>query len=89
LVAVPAAKSRTNRSNASAGDRSASANDRARSATASRRRSSTVTTTGRSFEARCIFVVRVRDGLIVESRDYVDHVALARAGDRLAGVLGA
>jgi ketosteroid isomerase-like protein len=31
----------------------------------------------------CIFVVRVRDGQIVESRDYGDHVGLARAFGRL------
>lgn len=34
---------------------------------------------GRAFTMPCIFVVRVRDGEIVESRDYVDHVAAARA----------
>jgi ketosteroid isomerase-like protein len=34
---------------------------------------------GRAFTLPCIFVVRVRDGRIVESRDYVDHVAGARA----------
>lgn len=33
----------------------------------------------RTFAIPCIFVVRVRDGEIVESRDYVDHVASARA----------
>lgn len=38
---------------------------------------------GRSFTIPCIFVVRVRDGEIVESRDYVDHVAGARAFGRL------
>ena len=26
-----------------------------------------------------IFVLRVRDGLIVESRDYIDHLAMVRA----------
>jgi hypothetical protein len=26
-----------------------------------------------------IFVLRVRDGLIVESRDYIDHLAMIRA----------
>jgi ketosteroid isomerase-like protein len=34
---------------------------------------------GATFRVPCIFVLRVRDGLIVESRDYVDHVAMARA----------
>jgi ketosteroid isomerase-like protein len=29
-------------------------------------------------------VLRVRDGLIVESRDYSDHLALAAASGRLA-----
>ena len=31
------------------------------------------------WAAPCIVVLRVRDGLIVESRDYIDHLALARA----------
>lgn len=34
---------------------------------------------GRSFSLPCIFVVRVRDGMVIESRDYSDHVAFARA----------
>ena len=38
---------------------------------------------GRPFTLPCIFVVRVRDGEIVESRDYSNHVALARAFGRL------
>jgi len=38
---------------------------------------------GRPFELPCIFVVRVRDGEIVESRDYTNPVALARAFGRL------
>ncbi|MEV5535432.1 nuclear transport factor 2 family protein [Saccharopolyspora shandongensis] len=38
---------------------------------------------GRSFTVPCIFVARVRDGVIVESRDYVDHVGMARAFGRL------
>ncbi len=37
----------------------------------------------RTFTMPCIFVARVRDGEIVESRDYVDHVAGARAFGRL------
>jgi ketosteroid isomerase-like protein len=38
---------------------------------------------GREFKVPCIFVLRVRDGEIVESRDYGDHVGLARAFGRL------
>ncbi|MEU5847528.1 nuclear transport factor 2 family protein [Saccharopolyspora shandongensis] len=38
---------------------------------------------GRSFTVPCLFVARVRDGVIVESRDYVDHVGMARAFGRL------
>jgi uncharacterized protein len=40
-------------------------------------------TEDRVFDLPCIFVVRVREGVIVESRDYVDHVGLARAFGRL------
>jgi ketosteroid isomerase-like protein len=38
---------------------------------------------GRKFDLPCIFVVRVREGVIIESRDYSDHVAFARAFGRL------
>lgn len=38
---------------------------------------------GREFSVPCLFVTRVRDGVIVESRDYLDHLGLARAFDRL------
>jgi len=38
---------------------------------------------GRPFSIPCLFVARVRDGLIVESRDYTDHVGFARAFGRL------
>ncbi|MFC6879206.1 nuclear transport factor 2 family protein [Actinomadura yumaensis] len=38
-----------------------------------------VTTTGRAFTVPNIFVMRVRDGLIVESRDYAHHAAFAEA----------
>ncbi|WP_223839922.1 nuclear transport factor 2-like protein [Saccharopolyspora pogona] len=31
----------------------------------------------REFAVPCVFVLRVRDGQIVESRDYVDHFAFA------------
>lgn len=41
---------------------------------------------GRSFAVPCIFVTRVRDGVIIESRDYGDHVGLARVLGRLAGL---
>ncbi|MFE2477980.1 nuclear transport factor 2 family protein [Streptomyces sp. NPDC059389] len=39
--------------------------------------------TGRSFETANIQVMRVRDGLIVTSRDFHDHLALVMAGDGL------
>ena len=44
---------------------------------------------GRAFTLPCIFVVRVRDGEIIESRDYVDHVAGARAFGRLPALAAA
>jgi ketosteroid isomerase-like protein len=44
---------------------------------------------GRTFTMPCIFVVRVRDGEIVESRDYIDHVAGARAFGRLPALAAA
>lgn len=34
---------------------------------------------GRDFSVPLVFVTRVRDGVIVESRDYADHVGFARA----------
>jgi len=43
---------------------------------------------GRPFTLPCIFVVRVRNGEIVESRDYGNHVALARAFGRLEELAG-
>jgi uncharacterized protein len=39
----------------------------------------TVPATGEPFALPGIFVMRVRDGQIVTSRDYVDHLGLARA----------
>ena len=39
----------------------------------------TNTVTGKAFRVPCVFVMRVRDGLIVESRDYIDHAASAAA----------
>ncbi|WP_329492745.1 nuclear transport factor 2 family protein [Kitasatospora herbaricolor] len=44
---------------------------------------------GRTFEAANIQVLRVRDGLIVHSRDYHDHVALAVAGGNLPQLVAA
>lgn len=44
---------------------------------------------GRHYTIPCIFVVRVRDGQIIESRDYTDHVAMARAFGRLDSLAGA
>lgn len=47
-----------------------------------------VTTTGRTFRVANIQVLRIRDGLIVRTRDYHDHPGLARAlaGGRPGGV---
>lgn len=42
---------------------------------------------GQSFTVPCIFVVRVRDGLIVESRDYADHISSARAFGHLEALV--
>lgn len=44
---------------------------------------------GREVEVPCVFVVRVRDGVVVESRDYADHVAMARAVGRLDALAAA
>jgi ketosteroid isomerase-like protein len=48
-----------------------------------------VTTTRRTFTVPNIFVMRIRDGKIVSSRDYVNHVALAAAFDRLPQLVAA
>ncbi|MFF4548405.1 nuclear transport factor 2 family protein [Streptomyces sp. NPDC001435] len=45
--------------------------------------------TGRTFEAANIQVLRVRDGLIVSSRDYHDHLALIVGGDNLPQLVAA
>ncbi|MFJ8017776.1 nuclear transport factor 2 family protein [Streptomyces sp. NPDC096339] len=45
--------------------------------------------TGRTFEAANIQVLRVRDGLIVGSRDYHDHLALIVAGGNLPQLVAA
>ncbi|WP_232662619.1 nuclear transport factor 2 family protein [Pseudonocardia sp. TRM90224] len=39
--------------------------------------------TGEAFAVPCVFVMRVRDGEIVESRDYVDHLRFARLRGQL------
>ncbi|GAA1563023.1 hypothetical protein GCM10009804_19630 [Kribbella hippodromi] len=39
----------------------------------------TILATGEPFRTPAVFVLRVRDGLIVESRDYIDHLAMIRA----------
>ena len=49
----------------------------------------TVVDTGESVSVPCIFVVRVRDGQIVDSRDYVDHLASARALGQLDELVAA
>ena len=44
---------------------------------------------GEAFVTPAIFVLRVRDGKIVESRDYFDHLASARARGELGALLAA
>ncbi|WP_432942433.1 nuclear transport factor 2 family protein [Kribbella sp. CA-253562] len=44
---------------------------------------------GATFRVPCVFVLRVRDGEIVQSRDYVDHLAMARARGTLDQVFAA
>ncbi|QKW38475.1 nuclear transport factor 2 family protein [Actinomadura sp. NAK00032] len=48
-----------------------------------------VVETGEPFTIPGIFVMRVRDGKIVESRDYLDHLRSAAARDQLPEVLNA
>ncbi|MFI0480354.1 nuclear transport factor 2 family protein [Actinomadura sp. 9N215] len=36
------------------------------------------TESGEPFRVPCIFVLRVRDGKIIASRDYIDHISSAR-----------
>jgi len=45
--------------------------------------------TGEPFDVPGIFVLRVRDGEIVASRDYVDHLAMARALGQLDQLVSA
>ncbi|URM97245.1 nuclear transport factor 2 family protein [Actinomadura madurae] len=49
----------------------------------------TVVETGEPFAVPAIFVMRVRDGKIVESRDYLDHLRSAQARGQLGEVLAA
>ena len=42
---------------------------------------------GASVAAPCVFVMRVRDGLIVESRDYLPHLEFARVRGQLDDLL--
>jgi ketosteroid isomerase-like protein len=48
-----------------------------------------VLATGARFTVHNVFVLRVRDGLIVESRDYADHLAFAAATGRLPSLTAA
>lgn len=48
-----------------------------------------VIATGRTFRVSNVQVVRVRDGLIVESRDYHDHFAMAAATGQLPELVAA
>ncbi|MEU7756803.1 nuclear transport factor 2 family protein [Micromonospora sp. NPDC049171] len=45
--------------------------------------------TGETFRVPCVFVMRIRDGLIIESRDYIDHISSARAWGQLDSLLTA
>jgi ketosteroid isomerase-like protein len=45
--------------------------------------------TGEAFTVPCVLVMRIRDGLIIESRDYIDPVASARAWGQLDSLLTA
>jgi uncharacterized protein len=49
----------------------------------------TVAGTGEPFALPGIFVLRVRDGEIVSSRDYFDHLAMARVHGRLDALVAA
>jgi uncharacterized protein len=49
----------------------------------------TVVETGEPFTIPAVFVMRVRDGKIVESRDYLDHLRSAAARGMLPEVLDA
>lgn len=47
----------------------------------------TVIATGEPYTVPAVFVMRIRDGEIVESRDYLDHLASARARGQLDQLL--
>jgi ketosteroid isomerase-like protein len=49
----------------------------------------TVVETGERFAQPAIFVLRVRDGEIVSSRDYFDHLTAARLRGRLDALIAA
>jgi uncharacterized protein len=49
----------------------------------------TVIATGEAYAVPCVFVMRVRDGQIVESRDYIDHLTSARVRGHLDQLLAA
>ncbi|MER6144878.1 nuclear transport factor 2 family protein [Streptomyces sparsogenes] len=49
----------------------------------------TVATTGRSVAVPGILVLRIRDGLIVHTRDYMDGLGVATATDRLPDLVAA
>jgi ketosteroid isomerase-like protein len=49
----------------------------------------TVTESGEKFALPGIFVLRVRDGEIVESRDYFDHLTSARVRGQLGELVAA
>ena len=44
---------------------------------------------GSATKVPCVFVMRVRDGEIVESRDYIDPIRSARARDRVDALIAA
>jgi ketosteroid isomerase-like protein len=46
-----------------------------------------VTATGRAYTLPFLMIIRVRDGLIVSSRDYGDPIASATAFDRLPDLM--
>ncbi|HEV2634626.1 MAG TPA: nuclear transport factor 2 family protein [Actinocrinis sp.] len=43
--------------------------------------------TGRTFRAANIQVLRIRNGLIIETRDFHDHLAMAAAGGNIRSLL--
>ncbi len=49
----------------------------------------TVLDSGEPFAVPCVFVMRVRDGEIVCSRDYADHLSFARARGQLDELVAA